>query len=74
MINVLKYLSSSDGRTMRFLGGAVLMSAGLFVSPILVVIGLLPFLASIMDFCVLAPFFKLPFEGEKLRDTLSRIK
>lgn len=72
MKKVLTYLASSDGRTARFLGGAVLMSAGLFVSPILVVIGLLPFLASIMDFCVLASFFGLPFEGEKLRDALSR--
>lgn len=72
IIKILKYLSSGDGRTVRFLAGAVLMSSGLFISPVLVIVGLLPFLAASLDFCVIASFFKLPVEGEKLRDVLSR--
>jgi len=71
MRGILKYLSSQNGRTARFLTGAVLISAGLFVSPIMIVVGLLPFFAAIFDVCLFAPFFKLPFEGEKLRDELS---
>ncbi len=71
-IKVFKFLSSQNGRTAKFLGGALISAAGLFVSPVLVVIGLLPLFASIFDVCILAPFFKLPFEGEKLRDALSK--
>ncbi len=71
MRKVFKYLSSSNGRTIRFLAGSLISSIGLFVSPALVVIGLLPFFAAVFDFCIFAPFFKLPFEGEKLRDLLS---
>jgi len=72
MNNVFKYLSSTNGRTTRFISGAVMVSAGLFVSPTLVVIGFLPLFAAIFDVCIFAPLFKLPFEGEKLRDLLSK--
>lgn len=72
MKNVLKYVSSRNGRTARFLIGSVIVAMGLFVSPVLVVIGLLPLFAAIFDVCVLAPLFKLPFEGEKLRDALEK--
>lgn len=72
MMGILKYLSSKDGRTIRFIASAVIIAAGLFVSPLLVIVGLTPFLAAIFDVCVLAPIFKLPFEGEKLRDALSK--
>jgi hypothetical protein len=72
MNKMLKYLSSTNGRTARFIGGAIISAAGLFISPILVVIGFLPLFAAIFDVCVIAPFFKLPFEGEKLRDALSK--
>jgi len=72
MRNLFKYLSSSNGRTIRFIGGSLISSVGLFISPILVVIGLLPFFAAVFDLCFLAPFFKLPLEGEKLRDLLSK--
>ena len=72
MINLLKYLASGNGRTARFIGGSVISAAGLFVSPALIAIGLLPLFTSIFDVCVLAPFLKLPFEGEKLREALSK--
>jgi hypothetical protein len=72
MKNIFKYLSSTNGRTMKFISGAVIVSAGLFVSPTLVVLGLLPLFAAIFDVCIFAPLFKLPFEGEKLRDMLSK--
>jgi hypothetical protein len=68
MKNIFKYLSSTNGRTVRFISGAIIVSAGLFVSPVLIVLGLLPLFAAIFDVCIFAPLFKLPFEGEKLRD------
>ncbi len=70
MKKILKYMASGDGRTVRFLGGSLITAMGLFVSPVLVVIGLLPFFTALFDVCLLAPMFKLPFEGEKLRDEL----
>jgi len=72
MKNILKYVSSRNGRTVRFLIGSVIVAMGLFVSPILLVVGLLPLFAAIFDVCVLAPLFKFPFEGEKLRDALEK--
>lgn len=72
MKNILKYISSRNGRTARFLIGSVMVAMGLFVSPVLVVVGLLPLFAAIFDVCVLAPLFKLPFEGERLRDALEK--
>lgn len=65
-------MSSESGRTARFIGGAVVSAAGLFISPIMVAVGLIPLFAAIFDVYVLAPFFKLPFEGEKLRNALSK--
>jgi len=66
------YMASSNGRTSKFIAGAVIVSAGLFVSPIMIIVGLIPLFAAVFDVCVLAPFFKLPFEGEKLRDELEK--
>ena len=70
MIKLIKYLSSTDGRNIKFIGGAIIAAAGLFVSPVLVIIGLLPLFAAVFDFCIIASLFKLPFEGERLRDIL----
>ena len=70
MKKIFRYLSSTNGRNVKFISGAIISAAGLFVSPLLVIIGLLPLIASIFDFCVFAPLFKLPFEGEKLREAL----
>lgn len=71
-IKIIKRLSSRDGRTLRFLSGAFITSAGLFVSPLMVVVGLLPLFTAVFDVCVLAPIFKLPFEGESLRGELEK--
>lgn len=70
MKKIFTYLSSANGRTARFIGGSIISAIGLFVSPVLVAIGLLPLFAAVFDFCIFAPFFKLPFEGEKLREVL----
>jgi hypothetical protein len=72
MKNIFRYLSATNGRTARFILGAVIVSAGLFVSPTMVIIGLLPLFAATFDVCIFAPLFKLPFEGEKLRDLPSK--
>lgn len=72
MKKVFIFLSSSNGRTARFITGSVISAVGLFTSPLLVAVGLVPFLAAIFDFCVFAPLFKLPFEGKKLREALNK--
>ena len=70
MIKIITYLSSTDGRNVKFISGAIIAAAGLFVSPLLVTIGLIPVFAAVFDLCIFAPFLKLPFEGDKLRNAL----
>lgn len=65
---IIKYLSSKNGNTAKFIFGSVVSASGLFISPVLVVIGLIPLLTAWFDVCLVAPIFKLPFEGEELRN------
>jgi hypothetical protein len=72
MNSVFKFLASGTGRIVRIVVGAALVVVGFFVNPtwvgiILVVIGLVPLLAGVFDFCVFAPLFGKPFNGKKLR-------
>jgi hypothetical protein len=57
--------------------GATLIFAGLFIpqeplGSILALAGLVPLLAGLLDFCVLAPLFGLPFKGARLRQSLEQ--
>lgn len=72
MRKIIKNISSTGGRNAKFIGGAIISSAGLFISPILVVVGILPLLTAIFDLCIIAPIFGLPPEGEKLREILKK--
>jgi hypothetical protein len=72
MNSVFKFLASGTGRIVRIVVGAALVVVGFFVNPtwvgiVLVVIGLVPLLAGVFDFCVFAPLFGKPFNGKKLR-------
>jgi hypothetical protein len=49
MKKIFGFLSSTSGRTAKFMLGALIVSAGLFTSPTLVVIGLLPLSAAFFD-------------------------
>ena len=69
---LIKLLASSTGRAIRIVAGIALVafgllgmegSAGLVVS----VIGAVPLLAGLFDFCVFAPLFGFPLSGPKIR-------
>lgn len=67
-----KFMASMIGRIIRILAGIVLMAIGLFATQglvmyTLVVVGLIPFLAGILDVCLFAPLLGQPLQGNKLR-------
>lgn len=71
-MEILKSLSSPAGRVIRTIAGIALIVVGLFVIQgtgglILGVIGLVPLAAGVFDVCLLAPLFKAPIEGPKIR-------
>ncbi|MGC9347709.1 MAG: YgaP family membrane protein [Anaerolineae bacterium] len=71
----LGFLASSAGRVVRAVAGVILIVVALFVAEgalawILALVGLVPLVAGLLDFCVFAPLFQLPFVGERLRNTL----
>ena len=69
----ISWMASSAGRITRILAGLILIILGLFVvhstveTVILVVVGLVPLLAGLFDFCVFAPLFSNPFNGKQIR-------
>jgi hypothetical protein len=69
----VKFMASPAGRITRIVAGLVLIALGLFVvhstigTIILVVVGLVPLLAGLFDFCVFAPLFGAPMSGPKIR-------
>ena len=72
---VFRFLASSAGRVVRAVAGLALIVVGLAVVGgaigwILAIVGLVPLLAGIFDWCVFAPLFGLPFMGPSLRETL----
>jgi hypothetical protein len=69
------FLASPLGRVVRIVAGVALILVGLFViegplSWALEMVGLVPLLAGVFDFCVFAPLFGLPFVGSRLRQAL----
>jgi hypothetical protein len=69
----VKFMASRNGRITRIIAGAVLIILGFFVvdnitlGVILIVVGLVPLLAGLFDFCLLAPLFGAPMSGAKIR-------
>lgn len=69
------FLASPLGRVVRIVAGLALILIGLFVieGPLtwaFEMVGLVPLLAGVFDFCVFAPLFGLPFVGTRLRQAL----
>jgi len=72
-MNFSKFMASGTGRPLRIIAGAALIYLGFFVMKntagyIVGVIGIVPFLAGIFDFCVIAPLFGMPFMGKAIRE------
>ena len=68
----VSFMASTTGRIFRLVVGIALIAWGWFglggVTGIVVaVIGLLPLLAGVFDFCVFAPLFGAPLSGPKIR-------
>ncbi len=71
-MSLISFLASSTGRVVRIIAGIVLIAIGLLVigstgGLILAVIGLVPLLAGIFDFCVFAPLFGASVSGKAIR-------
>jgi hypothetical protein len=68
----VSFLASTTGRIIRALAGLGLIVWGLAglggtTGTIVAVIGLLPLVAGLFDFCVFAPLFSAPMSGKKIR-------
>ena len=67
----VKFMASPAGRITRIVAGIVLVVLGIFMHSvggiIVAVVGLVPLLAGLFDFCVFAPLFGAPMSGPKIR-------
>jgi hypothetical protein len=72
LMQLIKFLASGTGRWVRILAGIVLIAVGLLVVQntggiVLAVIGVVPLLAGVLDFCLFAPLFGLSLSGKAIR-------
>ena len=68
----VKFMASPAGRIIRIVAGIVLVALGLLVihgvgGIIVAIVGLVPLIAGLFDFCVFAPLFGAPMSGPKIR-------
>jgi hypothetical protein len=68
----VKFMASPAGRITRIVAGILLITLGLFAihgvgGIIVAVVGLVPLVAGLFDFCVFAPLFGAPMSGPKIR-------
>jgi len=69
------FLASLAGRVVRVVAGLALILIGFLVVQgtwgwVLALVGLVPLLAGLFDYCVFAPLARLPFSGKALRQAL----
>ena len=67
----IKFMASTTGRIVRVVAGIALVAWGILglggtVGIIVAVVGSVPLLAGLFDFCVFAPFFSCPLSGPKI--------
>jgi len=68
----VKLMASTTGRLVRIVAGIALMAWGLLGiqgtgGMVVAVVGLLPLVAGLFDFCIFAPLFEAPLNGPKIR-------
>ena len=71
-MQLIKFLANTQGRWIRGVAGVILIGLGLLVVKdtgglIIAIIGLVPLLAGLLDFCVFAPLFGASFSGKAIR-------
>jgi len=69
---LIKFLASTTGRIVRIVAGIALIAWGLMglsgpVGYIVAIVGAVPLLAGLFDFCIFAPLFGAPLSGTKIR-------
>jgi len=71
----LTFMSSIAGRATRVIAGLAFIVVGLVLGGfgyVLVVLGLVPFVAGAFDVCLLAPLGHMPFAGKAFREAASQ--
>jgi len=68
----VSYMASTTGRITRIVAGIALIAWGLMslegtTGIIVALVGVVPLLAGLFDFCVFAPLFGNPLSGAKIR-------
>lgn len=68
----VSFMASTAGRITRIVAGIALIAWGLMslggtTGLIVAVVGAVPLLAGLFDFCVFAPLFGNPLNGQKIR-------
>jgi hypothetical protein len=68
----IRFMASTTGRIVRIVAGIALIAWGLLglggtTGIIVAVVGAVPLLAGVFDFCVFAPLFGNPLSGPKIR-------
>jgi hypothetical protein len=68
----IKFMASTAGRATRVVAGLVLilwgvMGMGGTAGIVVAIIGLVPLVAGMFDFCVFAPLFGAPLSGPQIR-------
>ena len=68
----VKFMASTAGRIVRIVAGIALIAWGLAgitgtAGIIVAIVGAVPLLAGLFDFCVFAPLFGAPLSGPKIR-------
>ncbi len=68
----VKFMASTAGRVARIVAGIVVVLWGLLgiggtAGIVVAIVGLVPFLAGLFDFCVFAPLFGAPLSGPQIR-------
>ncbi len=69
---IVSFLASTTGRIVRIVAGIALIALGLVglggtIGITVAVVGALPLLAGLFDFCVFAPLFGAPLSGLQIR-------
>jgi hypothetical protein len=72
MNGFVNFMASTTGRIVRVIAGAAIIAVGLLgvgstTGILIAVVGFIPLLAGLLDFCIFAPLFGRPFSGAKLR-------
>lgn len=68
----VRFMQTPAGRIGRIVAGVALIAAGLIgpggsIGYFLAGLGVIPLAAGLLDVCLMAPFFRVPFSGVKIR-------